>query len=393
MNRKDAVTLTSFLASTFALACGSPDASVDLQGEPDSSTSTGGAPSIVPEGGTADDGGMATPPVNGLVPCEPFDSGYEGDDLCILPPEPGTGLQLHMGPEDHDDPDEIARFLMQPGESVEYYQIKADNPGPVNFYQQYYRMRPGTHHLITYVINSRPVEETGWTESEPDYQRDWSFGGAPRAIYDFPPDSVTPPEDVDLARFLPANLSAVFEVHYVNATPDPILREVWANFMQTASQNIVPLGGLFLVGARFSIPPDASRVLNYRATLSDELKRIVSIFGHRHANTDRFTVWHHHDGERTLVYEDYDWREPTELSYNSVVQNPAPDREAGIPGGTSGILMLEQGDMLEWECEVNNRSGETLTFGNEVFTREMCNVFGGTAGGRMQWFAYPAPAP
>ena len=30
----------------------------------------------------------------------------------------------------------------------------------------------------------------------------------------------------------------------------------------------------------------------------------------------------------------------------------------------------------EWECEIVNKQNVTLTFGNEVYTKEMCNMFG-----------------
>jgi hypothetical protein len=34
-----------------------------------------------------------------------LDTGYAGDENCILPPPPDKGFQLHVGPDDYDDPD------------------------------------------------------------------------------------------------------------------------------------------------------------------------------------------------------------------------------------------------------------------------------------------------
>ena len=199
-----------------------------------------------------------------------------------------------------------------------------------------------------------------------------------------------PEEDVNLARPLGAHTGLAFELHFVNASAESILREVWVNFMKNDTETLEILGGLFMIGGQFTIPPEASQTLNYSCELGDDERRIVSIFGHRHANTDRFTVWSHRGGEKKLVYEDYDWDEPAELFYNSVIQNGDPNPATNRPGGYSGILNLQAGDRLEWECEVNNRSGVELTFRNEVFTGEMCNIFGSTSGGaRPIWFCAP----
>ena len=92
--------------------------------------------------------------------------------------------------------------------------------------------------------------------------------------------------------------------------------------------------------------------------------------------------------EREQIYEDYDWQEPTELSYNSVVTNPVADPVRREAGGSSGILNFEIGDTLEWECEIDNTSDEVLRFRNEVFTGEMCNVFGSSVAPATFWSCF-----
>jgi hypothetical protein len=74
--------------------------------------------------------------------------------------------------------------------------------------------------------------------------------------------------------------------------------------------------------------------------------------------------------------EDYDWHDPALIHFNSVTRNSAPDAVRKIAGGFSGIVDLKQGDVIEWECEVANDGDVALGFGNEVYTKEMCNVFG-----------------
>lgn len=333
--------------------------------------------------------------VNGTRPCPALESGFDGDELCILPPDPGTGMHMHVGPTDYDDPDQIAEFIVPPGaEPTDYYIFHAGNEEPIQFYKQHYRMRPGSHHLIIHVVGG-DVGEARWLGERPSAAgyEGIQIGGTQRSNFDFPPGGVIPPEDADLARPVGVNQGMVFEWHYVNSTEKAILREGWVNFMNTESDSPSLLGGLFMIGWQFSVPPGARQVLS-QITGPDELQapmRIVSVFGHRHASTERFTAWVHRDGERTLIYEDYDWAEPAELVYNSVIDNGTPDPGTFTPGGFSGILEINPGDQLEWECEVLNTGTEALTFGNEVYTKEMCNVFGSMAGGTSPiWFSRPS---
>ena len=45
-------------------------------------------------------------------------SGYPDDHACILPPAANDGMQIHIGPATYDDPDEVAKFVLHPGEET-----------------------------------------------------------------------------------------------------------------------------------------------------------------------------------------------------------------------------------------------------------------------------------
>jgi len=34
-----------------------------------------------------------------------LDTGYDGDEYCILPPDPSKGFQMHIGPSNYDNPE------------------------------------------------------------------------------------------------------------------------------------------------------------------------------------------------------------------------------------------------------------------------------------------------
>jgi hypothetical protein len=123
------------------------------------------------------------------------------------------------------------------------------------------------------------------------------------------------------------------------------------------------------------IPPGERRVLEASATVSGG-GRILSLFGHRHAATERFAVWL----EDELIYDSWDWVESRVFNYDSITENPAPNPEGGTDGAASGILEVQDGDLVRVECHVNNQTDVTLRFANELYTGEMCILFGSAMG-------------
>ena len=221
------------------------------------------------------------------------------------------------------------------------------------------------------------------------------------------------PEDENLYRPLLPNAQMGFELHFYNSSTEPTLREVWVNFMKKeVGPNSQILGGVFMIGRLGTgIAPGEVTTLDYTlpwppagSTATDDL-RIVMLYGHRHAHTTRFSVWKQPGGvaaNRELIYEDYDWVEPTELIYNSIVKNPDPDVAAQTGGGASGIVTFAPGDSIEWSCDIDNSveknmeldkntafdlsQPQTLVSGNEVYTAEMCNLFGNEVSSSTFWF-------
>ena len=111
--------------------------------------------------------------------------------------------------------------------------------------------------------------------------------------------------------------------------------------------------------------------------------RVLAMHGHRHANTPRFSAWHRRGDERKLIYLSLDWEHPIAIDFNSLVENTAPDLAMGIEGGHSGTLELQEGDVLEWECEVKNDTDGFLRFTNDTFAGEMCILVGDNIGPRI----------
>ena len=95
----------------------------------------------------------------------------------------------------------------------------------------------------------------------------------------------------------------------------------------------------------------------------------------------RFSAYRTRAGNKELVLDDYDWEDPAVFEFNSLTQNPAPNPSAKTAGGHSGILDLQVGDILEWQCDVVNNRAVPITFGeNEGATSEMCILVGDAVG-------------
>jgi len=187
------------------------------------------------------------------------------------------------------------------------------------------------------------------------------------------------PEDAGLARYLPEGALALFQLHYVNTDTKPKLREAWVNLYRLdESQVSQRLQGVFLVAdIGVNVAPHTEQLVTNAFTPSlTEPTRIFELNAHMHAHSKSMTVWRVHGGEDQLVYKSYDWQEPKELTFNTVVQNAPPDDATLTDGGHSGLLYLEPGDSLRWTCDVDNTTDLALGFANEVYTAEMCLLAG-----------------
>lgn len=325
-----------------------------------------------------------------------IDTGFPGDEACLLPPPPGEGIQIHVGPEDYGDPDEIAKFIFEPGmENSLCWSL--DIPTDEDIYYQGYVLsgRPGTHHIIN----------TGYTTPNPEASigvftrcRGGSAGTSdeiaetqiPGASKPYMPRFAVAPENEGLGYPIAANMPMQSDMHYFNYTDEPILREYWLNLYTIPAEQVTEqpnrirgYGGITWFGAG-AIQPGTDTVYNYKCPIEAD-GRITALLGHTHSHAVRFTAWvARSNGERLKVFESFDYLEPKIYAYNSVEENPPlGDPEDGIPGAYTGILEVNAGDELEWECHVINDDDVPLTFTNFVDTGEMCNIWGQAVGPRI----------
>ncbi len=308
---------------------------------------------------------------------------WPGDEFALCVPDPDEGLQLHYGPSSYDDADEIARYTLEAHTELEdCYLLESENDERRYVNQYSGRMRPQSHHMILWGVAEDPMKDPlprGLGSCRGSATLGSSFYvGSQNLRIDIPDLSAQPdPKDESLARPLPANQLFSIDMHYLNRTDEPILRESWINIYY-ANEELIEQDAkaIFLVQPSINLPPHSTGNIVSGSCAAPKARTVRLLNGHFHEFGNRFSVYRKRVGqERELVYSSFDWSDPYIAYYTTSVTNPEPNREVGVSGGMSGPIQLAAGDALEWECEMDNPSDEPVTFG-ETGSDQMCIVFG-----------------
>lgn len=308
-------------------------------------------------------------------------SGYPDDHACILPPATSDGMQIHLGPTTYDDPDELAKFVLHPGEETsQCWTFHTPNEGEVYYQTSVLSGRAGMHHIINTMLDQELDDggfggclDSGTGEAQS------VIGWLPGASKAYMPRNHVAQENVHIGRTIPAHAVAQADMHYYNSTDHDILREFWLNIYYADPRQITgearqirALGGLDW--NQHPIQPGTDDVYHYECPITGA-GRILSLFGHYHAHGKRFTATVKHGAfEPEKVFEMYDYLDPASFEYDSRTRNPAFSDDSA--GAISGMLEVHDGDVLAWECHVVNDSDVALRYVNEVNTGEMCSLWG-----------------
>ena len=346
---------------------------------------------------------------------------FAGDEYCILPPPEDKGLQVGLHPQGADYWNQMwagdmsgydsaaGDWVMHPGmETAQNYLGGADNTDPQNYYRTYFRMRTGSHHNIITMHEKGATE--GWRPSGNGEALPGLFdssvgklvgvlGGQQRPDDGQPASLDKPTEDAGLYLKWPASPAILFNMHHINTTENDILREGWVNIWWESDATIAEswFMGMGNDQIAMNIPPGKTVDYHYSWTVGSTPTRLVRLFGHRHFWTTNFSAWvEHADGAADdVVYQSFDWAEMPTYRYDSQIDNPTPDATTHKDGAQSGVLTLNPGDKLHFNCHTaytdeqaaTNSAAPTpeangnLHFANETFKAEMCIGFGNVTGG------------
>lgn len=319
------------------------------------------------------------------------DTGYAGDGLALCDMEPDKGFTIHFGPKDYADPEEVSKYLLEPGGEQEFC-LNVNTPNTTEkFFDSYHgRMRPNSHHLIVTMPAQHVEDDASPWPCTPAVTDRWLFGSQASQIdVGRGSDPVAPqPGDPDygLAHDIPPAQTLRLDFHNVNSTDRTQLREAWTSVAYVEASDVrvrSDLIGFYNVGIK--IPPMGFAITSRlrcdvpkSGSGEDQTVYLGVVTGHAHRRLKRFSVWHEHmDGSNELVYETTDWHEPGNALYRRGIENPSLPIKAGDSrwGAKSGYLQIQAGEAISFECAYQNDLPQTVTIG-ETSSDEMCNVFG-----------------
>ncbi len=336
---------------------------------------------------------------------------YPGDEFCILPPPPDQGTQVGVHPQGaaywtkmyaNDYSDYANEAITRPyelaagSEVVQNFDTTASNQGPHNYFRLDSRMREGSHHLVSW-FNSTPVPE-GWEQVTGNEQSGIGteplFYNVQNTHSDRPSAVELATEDEGLGASFGALASVGFQLHHINAGAAPILREVWINVWWVPDgMTVVPVTA-DVVNAPIDYPPNEV-FDNTKTAVATGDTRIVSVFGHRHAWTTRFSAQIiRASGATEELYDSFNWLEMPTFQLDSVTINPPSRIAAQTDGATSGLTTLHAGDKVQFTCHVDTTAAQAgklgvpvpavdLHFANEAVGAEMCVLYLETTGPRL----------
>lgn len=357
-----------------------------------------------------------------------YKTSYPGDEYCILPPPPDQGLQIGFHPQGsaaywqqmyagdmsgYSKPS--ADWVVQPNQEItQNYHGAAGNTAAHNYYRMYFRMRTGSHHNIITLQSGNAAD--GWEPlSGPGAEAlpglfDTSvgsligiIGGQQRPSDQYPTTLDKPTEDSGYYLTFPANPIVLYNMHYINAGKVPVLREGWVNLWWETDARLLVSWFMGLPGSQLAglnVQPGTVADLHYSWSIpSGANYRLMRVFGHRHFWTTNFTSWIQRSGATTpeIIYQAFDWSEMPTYAYNSEVINPVANATTHVDGAASGIIKLNGGDKLHFNCHIEYtdarattnanaptpESNGALHFANEAFKAEMCIEYGNVQGGSL----------
>lgn len=258
----------------------------------------------------------------------------------------GDTISLHMEP-----------FTVAGGEeTTRCYAIHLGNDERIEFDRISSNMVDGSHHLIlyrdaSYLIPGNTPPEAGWTDCGMDTPRLYVYS-AQEAV-----NETTFPEGV--GGDMDPNAIFIVEVHYANASPDPVEAFADITFHRAKEGAIEQLAGiLFYLNADFAIPPGAGfdGTPEHVDGVSCDVPETVNVFrvrSHTHKRGIKVEGWIDGADRTRKIYKNEDWHAPAEHDFI-----PEP-------------LVIAGGEDVRFECTWTNETDGTIDFGPSV-EDEMC---------------------
>lgn len=271
------------------------------------------------------------------------DSSSSDDFVPLSPPAEGEGFQLSM---------EFTVPAYTESWMCSVYPLPTEEISAVNWVE--YQQTPGTHHMTLSTPGLIPgLVEPGMYDCQELLgglmEDQIMFFGAQGTAQ----DTLYLPEGV--AAQFPAGLDVIHELHYVNATDEPV--DVYARVnaytipMEDVNEGI--WGGQ-VRDEYINIPASSSHTEWTRCVLNEDID-VLFLASHTHKLGIEFTI-RRFDGENSgeIFYTNDDWHDPKIIQYDPPMVIPA-------------------GEGFEYSCTWENPNENPVSYGLTA-EDEMCNL-------------------
>ena len=227
---------------------------------------------------------------------------------------------------------------------------------PVNWIE--YQVTPGMHHMTlatpslfgsvldpgVYDCQTLLNEQMG---EDSDYTMFFGLGsGEPEGTQHLPEGVVAN---------MPAGLDVIHEIHYVNATAEPIEVSAYVNAYTIPTSEVTEgIWGGQIRDENIQIPAGGEATEWSRCVMNEDVE-VIFLASHTHELGTNFTI-RTFDGENVgdIIYTNDDWHDPKITQYDPPLVVPA-------------------GSGFEWSCTWNNPGDQDVTYGLTA-QDEMCNM-------------------
>jgi hypothetical protein len=202
------------------------------------------------------------------------ETGYPGDERAPCAPDPSDGFQLHFGPSDYSDPGAMEKHVVQPGNGdfdIQCVYLPLPNTDERFLGQMVGRVRQGVHHTQLRFVDDHATTTSSGSEFCLPFGGEFLHMGQSREfqVPDLGVPNPTPAQTTaggldfqgSALQLSPGRVLAL-ELHYINATSEPLLREAWINFYYQKPERVdAVLHGIQLIGTGISVPPRSTGVV------------------------------------------------------------------------------------------------------------------------------------
>jgi hypothetical protein len=206
-------------------------------------------------------------------------------------------------------------------------------------------MTPGSHHMILFYQNN--ATDSNVASCAALQFQTMLFGSqSPSSQMVYP---------TGVAALVKGTQGFHMQMHYLNATQNPIMAQVTISFTKSTPGTIQQHAGVFFLNNASGIHVAAGVTMPVTATYSfNKAVNIIFATEHTHKFTENFTA----SIGGNMVYQSTAWDNPPNMQF-------APP------------LVVGSGTQVSWTCTIHNtNSSGTLTFGESAMTNDMC-IFDG----------------